>query len=226
MSETKAAKVEEGRTRKITDGPVRNKERTKAKFLVAVGEIFSKEGYTGLNAKKIAEAARVDRKLLYLYFGSLDNLLKSYFSQKDFWDPTYNKFISEILEQDRRLRELDIFTILKGQFDNILYNKEFQKAIHWEISEKSDIMRKISDEREMVGQKLFHLMGDYFDGTDVDLPATLALQIGGIYYIALHSKINGSTFCGIDINTSDGRLRIENALKQIVSDLFRKRKRK
>lgn len=226
MLREKKAKSVAKKIRKVPNGPVRNKERTKQKFLAAVGKIFSKNGYTGLNVKKISEVAKVDRKLLYLYFGSLDNLLEVYFSKKDFWDPSYNQFLSTILEDRKSIGEQDIFTILKGQLEDILHNEEFQKAIHWEISEKSDIMRKVSDEREAVGQRLFQLTEDRFKGIDVDIAATLALQVGGIYYISLHSKINGSTFCGIDINTSEGKLRIEAALKQIVANLFRKRKKK
>ena len=222
MKDAKMTKT--GRFRKSPDGPLRNKERTKRKILAAVGKIFSKEGHKSLNIKKISEVAGIDRKMIYTYFGSLEGLLNTYFIQKDFWTPFHNEFISKLLEGNKSIMGKDIFTILKAQFDAVMDNKQFEKAIHWEISEKSQIMRKVSDEREQVGQKLFMLMQDCFKNTTVDVPGTLALQIGGIYYIALHSKINGSTFCGIDVNTTQGRLRIERVLKQNISDLFKKGK--
>lgn len=220
MNNQITVKTIRNKSRKITDGPVRNKERTKQKFIDAVGKIFETEGYTGLNAKKIAETAKVDRKLLYLYFGNLDNLIKSFFSEKDYWKAAYKKEI----EGNANVNEQNILNLLKGQLDSILDNKEFQRIIHWEISEKSEIMKIISNDREMLGQKLFHLTAEYFRDRNIDFPAALAIQIGGIYYVALHSKINGSTFCGININIPEGRKRILKELEYIVGDFFKRRK--
>lgn len=152
-----SSKIDSARrkARKVVDGPVRNMERTKRKILITVGKLFSKEGYTGLNVKRIAEEAKVSTDLIYCYFESLDNLLKTYFGQKDFWDPFYNKLISDILTNGKSLGVEDIFAILHGQFDAILYIKEFERAIHWEISENTEIMRRIADEREAIGKRLF-----------------------------------------------------------------------
>jgi len=209
------------KVRKVVDGHIKSAEKTKKKILLSVGKLFSKEGYTGLNVTRIAGEADINPRMVYHYFGSLDNLLRIYFGEKDFWDPFYNKLIADLLTNNKPLNADDIFAILHGQFDAILYNKEFQRAIHWEISEKSDVMRKISDEREHVGKRLFEQTEDRFKNTDIDLPASLALQIAGIYYLGLHAKINGSTFCGIDINTGEGRSRVENALKKIIEDLYK-----
>lgn len=35
--------------RKTVDGPIRNRESTKSKILIARGKLFSKDDYTGLN---------------------------------------------------------------------------------------------------------------------------------------------------------------------------------
>lgn len=203
----------------MTHGPIRNKERTRKKLIQAVGKVFAKEGHANLNAVRIASAANVDRKLIYLYFGSLNNLIDCYFKENDFWVPAHNKDIALLLEKQKPLTQHDILAILKGQLDNVLNNKAFRKSIQWEISEKNKIMRKVSDEREKVGEQLFKLTKHSVD-TGYDLPATLALQIAGIYYLALHAKVNGSTFCGIDINQPEGRRRIENALAQILGNIY------
>lgn len=206
--------------RKVAQGPIRNKERTRKKLINAVGKVFTQEGHANLNAVKIAAAAKVDRKLIYLYFGSLDNLINCYFKENDFWTPDHNKDIARLLETQKPLTQKDILNILTGQLDNVLNNKTFRKSIQWEISEKNKIMRKISDERERVGQQLFELTNSHLGETDSDLPATLALQIAGIYYLALHAKVNGSTFCGIDVNRPEGRQRIENALARILNNSY------
>jgi AcrR family transcriptional regulator len=211
----KSAKKE----RKVARGPIRNKERTRQKLINAVGKVFAKEGHASLTAVKIASTAKVDRKLIYLYFGSLDNLIDCYFKENDFWVPAHNKDIALLLKKQKPLTQKDILAILKGQLDNVLNNKAFRKSIQWEISEKNKIMRKVSDERERVGQQLFEL-ATHVDETAYDLPATLAIQIAGIYYLALHAKVNGSTFCGIDINRPEGLRRIENALAQILGNVY------
>jgi AcrR family transcriptional regulator len=218
----KKVSVHPAKERKITNGPIRNKERTRKKLTDAVGKVFAKEGYANLTAIKIASVAKVDRKLIYLYFGSLNNMIDCYFKENDFWVPTYNKDIAQLLLKQQPLNQQAIMTILKGQLDRIMNNKTFQKVIQWELSEKNKHMRKLSDERELVGEQLFNLTEDRFIGSGADLRATLALQIAGIYYLALHAKVNGSTFCGIDINLPAGKQRIENALKQIINDTFDK----
>lgn len=190
------------------------------KLVEAVGKVFAREGYSALTAVKIASVAKVDRKLIYLYFGSLDNLLNRYFKDNDFWIPSYNKNIARILQAGEPLGCSDIFSILKGQFDNVLNNEAFRQGIQWEVSEPSSHMRAIADERERVGESLFALVEGRFPKGSADIRAVLALQIAGIYYLALHARVNGSLFCGIDINRAAGRRRIEKALRQLLDDTF------
>jgi hypothetical protein len=42
-------------TKKITDGPFRNKERTRIKLLHSVGSILKKEGFVGLSVTNVAK---------------------------------------------------------------------------------------------------------------------------------------------------------------------------
>ena len=71
--------------RKVTDGPVRNKERTKSNLVAALGKILKKDGFSGLSISRVAEVAKVDRRLIYDYFGSLEGLVKEYLDTKDYW---------------------------------------------------------------------------------------------------------------------------------------------
>lgn len=226
MARPKKAIVTKKKSRKQVEGPIRSIERTKEKLILAVAKIFSKKGYEGLTVSHIAETAGVDKSLIYTYFGLRDALIEQYINEKDFWDPFYNKYLAELLNANRPLGSEDIITILKGQLEAILYDREFQGAIHWEICQKTEVMRKVSDNREQLGRELFKLTEERFNNTEVDLQASLAVQIAGIYYLGLHAKINGSKFCGIDVYSSEGRLRIENYIKQHISDLYKKRKKR
>lgn len=53
------------KARKVVNVPVRNIERAKQKLLIAVSKLFTKERYTGLKVKRIAEQAMVV-KLIFM----------------------------------------------------------------------------------------------------------------------------------------------------------------
>ncbi len=44
----------------------------------------------------------------------------------------------------------------------------------------------------------------------------MALLISGAYYLNIHTAANGSTFCGLDMKSEDGRSEIEKAIIDIV----------
>ncbi|MHA7607292.1 hypothetical protein ACV0BM_000355 [Elizabethkingia meningoseptica] len=83
------------------------------------------------------------------------------------------------------------------------------------------MLRNISDKRETLGEQIFSIITPDFEKVDVDVRARLALLVGGMYYLSLHANSNGSTFCGIDINETEGKERIERA---IVSETYEKAK--
>lgn len=214
--------TENQKKRKVSSGPIREKARTKRKLISAVGKVIQKKGYAGLNVASISKEAGLDRRLVYTYFGSLDNLIETYVKQKDYWSSNVKEDFIASLKDDTELKSEDIFNLLQGQFDAVLKDKALQKIIHWELGEKNKMLRKISDNRELLGEELFKRVEPDFDGTDIDIRAILALQIGGLYYLSLHAKANGSLFCGININEGEGKERIEKALESVLSLCYEK----
>lgn len=214
--------TENQKKRKVSSGPIREKARTKRKLISAVGKVIQRKGYSGLNVASISKEAGLDRRLVYTYFGSLDNLIETYVKQKDYWSSNVKEDFLASLEDDTELKSEDIFNLLQGQFDAVLKDKALQKIIHWELGEKNKMLRKISDNRELLGEELFKRVEPNFAGTDIDIRAILALQIGGLYYLSLHAKANGSLFCGIDINEMEGKERIEKALETVLSLCYQK----
>lgn len=209
------------KTRKVSSGPIREKARSMQKLISAVGQVIEKHGYTKLNIATISAEADLDRRLVYTYFGSLDNLIETYIRQKDYWSSNVQEHFAALLATETELGSSAIFNLLQGQLDAVLNEKALQKILHWELGEKNSILRKISDNRELLGEELFKRVEPGFKGTDIDIRAILALQIGGLYYLSLHAKSNGSLFCGIDINESEGKQRIEKALETVLSLSFK-----
>jgi len=205
----------EQKARKVTSGPVREKARTVNKIINAVGKVLKKKGYPGLTIANIASEAKVDRKLIYTYFDNLDSLIEIYISQRDYWKTKAQSTISKLLEKEVISAE-EMESLLIGQFDTVLNDQILQRILQWELSENKDILRKLADSREDIGEKLIRKYEKNIKNTDVDIRAVLALQTAGLYYLAMHAKSNGSTFCGLDLNNKADKERIENALKQIL----------
>lgn len=221
-TETEDTKKATPKIRKTPSGPLRDKSRTMARMVAAVGKIIQKKGYPGLTAPNIATAAGVDKKLVWTYFGGTDNLIEEYIKQKDFWEFTAKKQIDSLLETPKNIEKNNVAVLFQNQFNVLMKDKALQKIIHWELGENNKILRKIADNRELVGEQLFSVVAPQFENTNVDLRARMALLIGGIYYLSLHTKSNGSTFCGIDINEEAGKTRIENSIRDIIFESFEK----
>lgn len=210
----------EKKPRKVVSGPIRDKEKTKRRLIATVGKVLQKYTYSGLTITNIAKESGLNPKLIYLYFGSLDGLIEEYIVEKDFWSPKSKTQLAELLEQPETIGASEVNDLLLLQFDSFLKDKSIQRIIHWEMGMKSKLLRKVSDDREEVGSQILNHLDPIFEGTDVDVRATLALILGGIYYLTLHSKNNGSTVCGIDINEDEGREAVEKAISRLIQRDF------
>lgn len=208
--------------RKTYQGVKNNKERTKNKLVNAVGIVLEQKGYTGLNISNIAKAAGVDRKLVSLYFGSVDNLIEIYIKGKDYW-LTNSLDPSALLQQVEEIgSHAFLESLLFKQIEYFSQNKEMQKAVLWEISENSELMSHIAQSREKLSTLLFPLADSEFEGKDVDIRAISSILIAGIYYLTLHSETTDSTFCEINLKTEDGMKRIQDAIRKILDWSFDK----
>lgn len=207
--------------RKKTDGQIKNKERTKEKLINAVGEIIVKEGYSKLGVNNIARYALVDKKLIYRYFGSLDELIACYFRKRDFWTKLHETVFenTELNFEDYGKNMSSSFLV--KLFDSLKNFEETRKIILWEISEKNnDHLKRLSYERELLGSDLFKNTDPWFENSNLDLRACYAILLGGVYYLSLHSKATGGEFCEIDINKDEGETRIKKALVDIIELIY------
>lgn len=203
--------------RKTTDGPLRNKERTKAKLLESLAQILQKDGFRDLSVSKLASAAKIDRKLIYDYFGSLEGVIKEYLLSKDYWSVKQNE-ADEIIKQSREDFGKQAATYLAtSQIDALLHNSEMRNIILWGLIENTAPLLELAKEREKVGELLFSTITDlHFQGKDKNIRAVEALLISGVYYLTLQSCINGIPFCGIDIQTEEGKNEIKKTIAQII----------
>ncbi|CAH0183833.1 TetR/AcrR family transcriptional regulator [Chryseobacterium sp. Bi04] len=208
--------------RKVVQGPIRDKEKTKQKLLAAVGKILRVKGYSGLKVSKIAAVAGFDKKLIYEYFGSTDKLIDEYIKSQDYW----TKFSPNIEEEVQIGKGKEALTQgILTQFESLKKNKELQKIILWELSESKPILKNILKQREEVGANLFENVTDpYFGENATSIRAMLALVVAGVYYLNLFPAYNGTEFCGIDMRTEEGRGEVEKVIVEIIDHFYKIKK--
>jgi AcrR family transcriptional regulator len=204
-------------------GTSNNKERSKEKLIEAVGTIIKTSGYTALNQANISKVSGVDRKLIKLYFGSLEALIETYVRGKDYWVDAAGNAGSLMTELSYENLQSTMESVLTHQFDYFYQNEEMQKIVLWQLSERSKIMHEVTEEREKIGAAFFDLAEPFFKGSDVDIRAIAGLLVCGIYYMVLHAKSSDSLICGLDITTEEGSNRIKNAMHHIIAEAFKRK---
>jgi len=208
--------------RKPVSGSLRNKERSKKKFLDAVGKILKTKGFTGLKVNDIAAKAGVDKKMIYVYFGGIDDLIDEYIQSQDFW-------IKETAEEVEKYKpiidndgQLFVENMLLSQLEYVYNNKEAQKLLIWGLSEPRKSLQKLTNVREENGERIFKMMKDTFGERLDEFRAVMAIMVSGMYYINLYASMNGSVFCGLDLDTPKGQEHIRRAVSLLVKLTYRK----
>lgn len=211
-------------TRKRYQGAVNDKERSMQKLIDAVGTIIKTKGYTGLGPTNIAKCAGLNKKLIYLYFGTVENLIEIYVKGKDYWVAAAGN-AGQLLEENKGKNAREILeALLCNQLDYFYQEEEMQKIVLWQISERTKIMYEVCEERERLGDRYFELADQELKNSDVDIRAIAGLLVGGIYHMVLHAKSTDSLFCQIDLNKPDGMQRIKNAINKILTNSYPKTK--
>lgn len=204
--------------RKSAAGNVRNKERSKKKFLDAVGKILKTKGYAALKINDIAATAGVDKKMIYTYFGGMDGLMDEYIRSQDYWsNVTTDTMMPDPKDGGKAFTE----AMLLQQFDYVRSNKELQKLLLWRLSESRKSLTKLTNMQEENGETLFKLVIDpHFGERSQDFRAIAAILVSGLYYLNMYASVNGSVFCGIDLNTDDGRDKIKKAVSFLIDQTY------
>ncbi|MEO6980043.1 MAG: TetR/AcrR family transcriptional regulator, partial [Mucilaginibacter sp.] len=199
---------------------VKNKEITKRKLILALGETIKLEGFASLSASKVARRAEVDRKLINRYFGGLNQLVEAYVVENDYW-LLFTGRITELLDSNKFSGSKELITfVLQNQFSYFFAEKDMQRLILWELTHNCPLMKSIHNARESMGQKFLETTDAHFKDSKVNFRAIGALIVGGIYYTILHTIYNGGTFADLDISSEQGQQEIQKAIGQIVEWAF------
>lgn len=206
--------------RKTYQGEKNNKSRTMNKLIQAVGIVLRQKGYTGLTVSNITTEAGVDRKLVSVYFGSVNNLIETYIKGKNYWDTINESAINLLTTAPETSTRLILENLLLTQLEHFTNDEEMQKVVLWQISENTELMAHVTANREEIYPLLFPKADQELKDQQVDLRAISSILVAGIYYLVLHTKTTNSTFCEIDLTTDQGMGRIKTTIKKILEDTY------
>ncbi|MGA6119870.1 TetR/AcrR family transcriptional regulator [Sphingobacterium anhuiense] len=206
--------------RKTYQGEKNNKSRTMNKLIQAVGIVLKQKGYTGLTVSNITAEAGVDRKLVSVYFGSVNNLIETYIKGKNYWDTINESAINLLTTAPETSTRLILENLLLTQLEHFTNDEEMQKVVLWQISENTELMAHVTANREEIYPLLFPKADQELKNQQVDLRAISSILVAGIYYLVLHTKTTNSTFCEIDLTTDQGMGRIKTTIKKILEDTY------
>lgn len=198
---------------------IRDPERMRRRLIDAIGEILEKQGFTGVRVNNIARHLDRDKNLVRYYFGNIQNLKRAFIMEKDYWPLFFERFRLDDLSSRAEVKQLFI-ELMRENYRFFKDHKEMQKIIQWQINEDLPLLRKISDSRELEGEKLLMRTDQFFRDSDVNFRSVICLLLGGIYYVVLHATTNGSKVCSVDINVPEESETLWRTIGQIIEWAF------
>ena len=111
--------------------------------------------------------------------------------------------------------------LIEGLQECMIEKSVMLELIRWEIAVDNDITKRTASIREMFTLPLAEKYDDLFKNSGIDFVAIATIIVSGLYYLYLHK--DRSTFCNIDMNTEEGRNRVNQAIKFLSELLFSKR---
>lgn len=182
----------------------------------AAVESVLKRGFSGSLVSEIIKKAKIEPVVFYKRYKNLEEFFSEFVKGYDYW------FSDVAKEANKQETSYDQFiALLEGLQECMIEKSVMQELIRWEIAEDNDITKRTASIREMFTIPLVEKYDNLFKNSGIDFVAIATIIVSGLYYLYLHK--DRSTFCNIDMNTEEGRNRINQAIKFLSEPLFNKR---
>lgn len=193
----------------------RDREKTRRKILAALGRILARKGSSGLGINAIAREAKVDKVLIYRYFGGIDELYRTFALEGNTF-PSLEELAEGRLHELPDLRPPELAKVIILGFGRAIRRRPITKEMmRWELQERNALTDALASEREEQAKKWLAMAPDL---QGADLAAVASILVAGQVFLTLRSKTT-SMYNGIDLNSESGWKRIEDAVA-LLSDLF------
>ena len=195
----------------------RNRKATQEKLIKAVGSILSKNGFTGIGINAVAKEARVDKVLIYRYFGGLPQLISAFGCEGNFW-PSVEELAGGDIEKFGQLPIEEKLSQLGINFMKALKKRPItQEIMAWEMIERNELTIELETIRETTMLQFFEMFFP-LSHDNVDLLPVIAIIGAGISYLVTRSR-KIKMYSGIDLQSESGVKRLEDAIGLIVKGI-------
>ena len=199
----------------------RDKEKTKARILAAVGKLLAESGFQKLGVNAISREAGVDKVLIYRYFKDLPSLLQCFGQEGDYWIKSQELIGDESTVNAETLADWMAYLLLKFLSD-LKGRPITQEIMRWELLEGNELTRELATVRDQVASEVLQFLEQkaQLSSVNKDIPAISAVLVAGVIYLTLRTKVSDS-FMGINLSSSEGQHRIKAALESILQAIIR-----
>lgn len=190
-----------------TEPRSRDADRSQLAILVAARDEFAQHGLGGARVDRIAERADVNKRLIYYYFGSKDDLFLAVLESTyaDIREAEKNLRLTDLtpVEAIRRLTEFTwTYYIDHPEFITLLNSANLHQARHLT---KSDRVREMNSPLiKTLGEILQRGQADGIFRGGID-PIQLYISIAGLAYFYLSNNHTLSAIFGRDLMTAKAR---------------------
>jgi AcrR family transcriptional regulator len=190
----------------------RDREKTKMIILQTLGKMLAEHGFKSIGINAIAREAKVDKVLIYRYFGGLPGLLETYAHEADYW-PMTEDLTRGLDHEVESMTQTDLAKHMIRSFFRYLRERPLtQELLRWEMVESNELTSLLADFRETEGLKLMKL---FEQNKHVDINALATIVVAGIMYLVLCMK-HINYFNGIDLQSESGWERLEKTAAWMI----------
>jgi len=196
----------------------RNPERTRRRLLQAAVKLFARHGFHAVSVDQIVAAARVNKRMVYHYFGNKDGLFEAALAD------VYRR-IEQVefhaVERGRTASE-KLSRLLASYFEFLDDEPEFTRLLQWENLEKG---RHLTKENHAITKNPFmnRFRGIVAEGVaagefrrDLDIPQ-LMIHFIGLCSIYHSNRFSLSHSLGLDLGNAQVK---ERGLQQVLNLVF------
>lgn len=192
----------------------RDRQATEKRILRAVGRILAEKGFREFGINAVARQARVDKVLIYRYFGGLPELLTAYAKAGTYW-PTVEEVAGDDPEALRRMPVPEAVATLLCNFARAIRRRPITlEILAWETIERNELARVLERVRRDFTKSLYRgYVGAWGRGGGEEA-AVVTLLAAAINYLAVRSRKVGR-FGYVNIGSEQGWDRMESAIRAV-----------
>jgi AcrR family transcriptional regulator len=192
----------------------RDRKATEKKILTAVGSLLASEGFRNFGINSVARHARVDKVLIYRYFGKMPALLRAYAEAGTYW-PTIEEVAGGDPEKLRGKPLHEVVSTLLCNFARAIRKRPVTlEILAWETIERNELAKVLEKVRDDFSKNLSRAFVGGQDVAAVERATVVSLLTAGINYLAVRSRKVGR-YGDVDIRSEEGWQRLESAILTI-----------